>query len=176
MTTQNNTHATDYLKAVANVIESKPSDLSNELHNLAWGYSGDENRFIRQNIINHLTGEKNIIAKCGIRALAEHTEAYIARLKAEATAPAPEPTNEPDGIAGIDYPLPGEVTVSEAIEAPATTADELKAAVGLEVIRKQCKRKGVVTAIENLKVTVTLEDGSVRRPCMSRFKKLYNAA
>ncbi len=162
------THATDYLKAVANVIESKPSDLSNELHNLAWGYSGDENRFIRQNIINHLTGEKNIIAKCGIRALAEHTEAYIARLKAEATAPAPEPI-APAPIDSAPAPKPAKPAKDE----PKT---EITATVGLQVIRKECQRKGEVTAIEGQHVTVTLEDGSKRKPCMSRFKKLYQVA
>lgn len=164
-------HTIEYIKTVRVIIESKPADLSNELRNLAWGYSGDENRFIRQDIINELSGEKHILAKCGIRALAMHTEMYLARLASapaptttapaiEATAPAPEA----DGIEGIDYPL-------KATTAPAPAKP--KATIGLQVVRKQCQRKGEVTAIEGQHVTVTLEDGSKRKPCMSRFEKLY---
>lgn len=143
-------HTIEYIKTVRVIIESKPADLSNELRNLAWGYSGDENRFIRQDIINELSGEKHILAKCGIRALAMHTEMYLARL---ASAPAP-------------------IVSAPAIEA-AAPATKPTATIGLAVIRKQCQRKGEVTAIEGQHVTVTLEDGSKRKPCMSRFEKLY---
>ena len=179
-------HTIEFIKTVRVIIESKPADLSNELRTLAWGYSGDENRFIRQDIINELSGEKHILAKCGVRALAMQTEMYIARLAIEANAsapaievgaPAPEPSApaiEADGIAGIDYEMPGAITEAKAISQ--AKAEAIKAEVGLKVIRKQCHRKGEVTAIEGQHVTVTLEDGSKRKPCMSRFQKLYSQA
>ena len=184
------THATDYVKSVRVIIESKPADLSNELRNLAWGYSGDENRFIRQEIINELSGEKHILAKCGVRALAMQTEMYIARLAIEAnasapatevSAPAPEPSApaiEAEGIEGIDYPNKKETAAERGAKAiaKAEKSAEIAALVGLKVIRKQCQRKGEVTAIEGQHVTVTLEDGSKRKPCMSRFQKLYSQA
>jgi hypothetical protein len=183
-------HTIEFIKTVRVIIESKPADLSNELRTLAWGYSGDENRFIRQDIINELSGEKHILAKCGVRALAMQTEMYIARLavEANATAPAPEvsapapepsapapepsaPAIEQEGIAGIDYEMPGAITEAKTISQAKPTAT-----IGLQVIRKQCQRKGEVTAIEGQHVTVTLEDGSKRKPCMSRFQKLYSEA
>lgn len=169
-------HTIEFIKTVRVIIESKPADLSNELRTLAWGYSGDENRFIRQDIINELSGEKHILAKCGVRALAMQTEMYIARLavEANATAPAPEPSApaiEQEGIAGIDYEMPGAITEAKTISQAKPTAT-----IGLQVIRKQCQRKGEVTAIEGQHVTVTLEDGSKRKPCMSRFQKLYSQA
>lgn len=187
---KNTTHTTDYMKALQVILEAKPTDLKNELRNLAWGYSGDENRFIRQTIINELTGTKTILAKCGVNALAQVTHDYLKMLEQAVIA---KHDAEQEGIKGIDYPmdeepneiqaeaigimqeeaeLAGEVTKSADIEAKAIT----KAVVGMAVIRKQCQRKGSVTAVDGMKVTVTLEDGSVRRPCASRFLKLYNAA
>ena len=154
------THATNYLKSVGDLIESKPANFSEAIRTLAWGYSGDENRFIRQEIIDQLTGEKNILAKCGIRALAMHTEMYLARLGAEANAPAPTTT-----APAIEATAP-----ATSVSAPATKPT---ATIVLAVIRKACKRTGTVTAIEGQHVTVTLEDGSKRKPCMSRFEKLY---
>jgi hypothetical protein len=186
MTTTINTNAITYLSEVRLIIESKPENIEAAISELSRKYSGDENRFIRQDIIEALIGIKHPLVKCGIGMLTSFTMTYLDNLKAEATAPAPEPTTEPDGIAGIDYPLPGEVTVSEKIETAAERGEkaiakseasaEIAAMVGLKVIRKECQRKGEVIAIEGQHVTVLLEDGSKRKPCMSRFKKLYNAA
>lgn len=165
-------HTADYLKSVREVIETKPADLHAEILKLARTYGGDENRFIRQELIEDLIGIKHPIVKCGIGMLAAFTMTYLNNLKAE-TTPAPAP--EPEGIKGIDYPMDeqpeGIVTKSEPAPEPIK-----KATIGMAVIRKQCQRKGEVTAIEGQHVTVTLEDGSKRKPCMSRFIKLYTQA
>lgn len=175
-----NTNTADYLVSVRQVIESKPTNLHAEIINLSKHYAGDENRFIRQEIINDLIGIKHPIAKCGVGSLATHTMTYLKQLEQAVIAMHDEANAEMaaevmSAMEGETDELDlGEVTTNPAITEASKTIT--KAAVGMEVIRKQCQRKGSVTAIEGLKVVVTLEDGSVRRPCSSRFLKLYNQA
>jgi hypothetical protein len=166
-TQMKNTNTTDYLVKVQEVLSSKPANLHSEIINLSKHYAGDENRFVRQEIIADLIEIKHPLVKCGIGYLAEFTMTYLKKLETEVKA-AKVIAIEPDGIAGIDYPMEAEskITVSPDVK-------PIKASIGLSVVRKQCQRKGEVTAIEGQHVTVTLEDGSKRKPCMSRFEKLY---
>ncbi len=163
------THTTDYLKSVREVIESKPADLQQAIIELARTYGSDENRFVRQEIIEGLIGIKHQLVKCGIGMLAAFTNTYLANLKAETVAEAIAETTE---VPAQEEAPAGIITKSDEVGAPEPVAIT-KPTVGLKVIRKQCKRQGEVTAIEGQHVTVTLADGSVRKPCASRFLKLY---
>ena len=60
-----------------------------------------------------------------------------------------------------------------AITSSETNTEGATCAIGQQVIRKKCQRRGKVTAIEGEKVTVELEDGSTRNPNKERFLKLY---
>lgn len=178
---KNATHTTDFLVKVREILERKPANLHAEIIDLSKHYAGDENRFIRQEITFDLIGIKHPINKCGIGSLAAYTMTYLKGLEQAVIA-----KHDQEGIAGIDYEMEGEVTVAPAVSKKETAAErgakaiakaeksaEIAALVGLKVIRKACQRKGEVTAIEGQHVTVTLEDGSKRKPCMSRFEKLY---
>lgn len=118
-----------------------------ERKQLVWSLGGDANRFLRQEVVEELTGEKKPLVKCGVNAI----EAYLST-----------------GI--IIKPK------SQAVAEPEAEADEPTPAtckVGQAVIRKECQRKGKITAIDGDKVTVELEDGSKRNPNKQRFSKLY---
>lgn len=146
----------DYLNKVQELIKTTEArNLYTAIGNLTYEYAGPAHRFTRQEICCELTGEKIPLVKAGISHLADYTKAYLkAKAAQKEAAPKAKPTKAPTENK-VDMPKP---------------------AVGMAVVRKACKRKGSVTAIEGDKVTVTLEDGSVRKPNMARFQKLYNAA
>jgi hypothetical protein len=116
-----------------------------ELSALILSLSGTDNRFVRQEICNDLTGESIPIVKAGISHLKEYTETWLKSVIAKADAPkADEPKAEKPIII-----------------------------IGMKVTRKECKREGVVSAMEGEKLMITLADGDVRRPNVNRFQKLY---
>lgn len=126
--------------------------------------AGNDNRFIRQNLIQHLTGVKQLLVKCGVSYVISHVQAFQAN-----------PQND------MDVALAKAEPESEIIdEVTPTTADgtpdklpAYKIEVGTPVIRKKCKRKGVIKANANGKMEIHLEDGSIRKPASSRFYSLY---
>lgn len=155
------------------------------LSNFVWNFAGDHNRFTRQQLIEEMTGEKRPLVKCGVNALyslvleqLEGTEA-----KAEAEEAAPEFSGEEmqqleDFITeGLEEAAQAEAAEAEPVQVDnAGSLKDAKIEVGMKVLCRKCQRAGEVIAIEGLTVTVLLEDGSKRRPCMSRFRKLYIAA
>lgn len=115
-----------------------------ELNALILQLSGTDNRFVRQEICNDLTGESTPLVKCGISHLAEYTRKWLQTLikKADATKP------------------------KAKAEAPTII-------IGMKVTRKQCQREGVISDMNDGKLVITLADGDVRRPNVQRFTKLY---
>lgn len=132
--------------------------------------AGDENRFIRQEIIQELTGEKHYLVKCGVSYVIKHVQAYQATPQNDmdiALAKA-EPSTEVESES---------VIVDETTKAPkAEKIPPYQIEVGTPVIRKKCKRKGVIKANVNGKMEIELEDGSIRKPASGRFHSLYNFA
>lgn len=161
-----------------------------ELRNFVWNLAGDANKVLRQSMMEVLTGDRLPLVKCGINALYAECLTYINALPVVTEEPVE--SDEPEflafmtdfiteGLAEADQERQPEVIdFAETEEAPvvdnAGSLKDVKVEAGMKVVRKQCKRAGEVTAIEGLTVTVTLEDGTKRRPCMSRFRKLYLAA
>lgn len=118
-----------------------------ELNALIAKLGGTENRFIRQAICNELTGEKIQIVKAGVSHLADYTRKWLqAVIKA--------------------------ANKKEKAEAQ-PKAERRPIEVGMRVVRKECKREGVVAQIEGDKLSITLADGDIRRPNINRFQKLY---
>lgn len=120
--------------------------------------AGPASRFIRQEIIQHLTGEKHHLVKCGVNYVIQHVQAYQSN-----------PQND------LDISL-AKGSESEVIDEVTPQADKLPAyqiEVGTPVIRKKCKRKGVIKANANGKMEIHLEDGSIRKPAAGRFYSLY---
>jgi len=103
--------------------------------------SGNDNRFIRQNLILELTGEKHHLVRCGVSYVTKHVMAYTAN------TPTPEKSSK-------------------------VSAHDIE--VGTPVLRKKCKRRGVIKANSNGKMEIHLEDGSIRKPASTRFYSLYN--
>lgn len=163
-----------------------------ELRNFVWNLAGDANKVLRQSMMEVLTGDRLPLVKCGINALYAECLNYINALPVVTEEPVE--SDEPEflafmtdfiteGLAEADQERQPEVidfSETESEAAPvvdnAGSLKEVKLEVGMKVVRKKCQRKGEITAIEGLTVTVTLEDGSKRRPCLSRFRKLYLAA
>jgi hypothetical protein len=114
-----------------------------ELDRVIYTVAGVDNRFVRQKICNELTGESIPLVKCGISHLAQYFMEYMAP-KAKPAPKADVPTQETKEIV-----------------------------VGLKVTRKECKREGVIAAIEGDKLSITLADGTVRNPNINRFQRLY---
>lgn len=112
--------------------------------------SGTDNRFIRQNLILELTGEKHHLVKCGVSYVTKHVMAYAA-------------STPNDAIEGVTP------KAEKSAKMPA-----LEIEVGTPVVRKQCKRRGVIKANSNGKMEIELEDGSIRKPASTRFYSLYN--
>jgi hypothetical protein len=149
-----NKHIADYVNQVHELLRTtETKNINSAIGNLTWNYSGPGNRFIRQAICSHLTGENTPLVKSGVSHLADYTKAYVKRITKE-------------GVEGVDYPNTAKV------DTKATKVDT-SPQVGMAVVRKACKRKGSVTAVNGDKVEVTLEDGSVRKPNVERFTKLY---
>lgn len=149
-----------------------------EIRDIVWTLSGDDNRFLRQQLTEQLIGIKHPIAKCGVGALESFAITYLNAKKAKASKAVaveavPEPIAEP--VAEAPAPEPANPAKADKQQSAGSLADAT-ITVGMKVVRKECQRKGEVTAIEGQHVTVTLEDGSKRKPCMSRFRKLYIAA
>lgn len=160
------------------------------IRDIVWTLSGDDNRFLRQQLTEALIGIKHPIAKCGVGALEAFANTYLANrnsmdkalaeakpAKAVAVEAVPEPIAEAtaEPIAEAPAPEPAKPAKTEKQQSAGSLA-EATITVGMKVVRKECQRKGEVTAIEGQHVIVTLEDGSKRKPCMSRFRKLYIAA
>lgn len=106
-------------------------------------FGGNDNRFIRQQIAELLTGNKIPLVKCGISHLTE----YFLEWKKQQVPAVAEPTNE-------------------------TNFDSL---VGAKV-KRTCGRSGVIKSHVNGKLTIELEDGSVRKPNTKRFSSFYKMA
>jgi len=132
------------------------SDLRREVTALIWKLSGPDHRFTRQSLYRELTGQNILVAQAGVNRLVEAAMKYLASDE--------QPTEEETGtVVFMDNSDVEEQTqqITVSIES------------GLVVIRKACKRAGVVQSVENDKVTVLLADGSVRKPNRERFMKLY---
>lgn len=132
---------------------------------------GLENRFTRQELMREISGVTVPLVKCGISHLVEAIDTFRN-----------DPKNEMD-LSLMGTPSTGVESVSEVIDevTPTTepTAEKLPAyqiEVGTPVIRKKCKRKGVIKANANGKMEIELEDGSIRKPASGRFYSLYNFA
>jgi len=130
---------------------------------------GLENRFTRQELMREISGVTIPLVKCGISHLVEAIDAFRN-----------DPKNEMD-LSLMGTPSTEEesesVIVDETTKAP--KAEKLPAyqiEVGTPVIRKKCKRKGVIKANANGKMEIELEDGSIRKPATGRFHSLYNFA
>lgn len=121
--------------------------------------AGPNNRFIRQEIIQHLTGEKHQLVRCGVSYVIQHVQAFQANQQ-----------NDMDVALAQAKPSKDELKA----EPKAEKLPPYKIEVGTPVIRRKCKRKGVIKANANGKMEIHLEDGSVRRPASSRFYSLYN--
>lgn len=131
-----------------------------ELKSYVFQYlSGNHNRFIRQEIIQHLTGEKHHLVKCGVSYVIQHVQEFQAK-----------PQNDMDVALAQEKPSKDEAKA----EPKAEKLPPYKIEVGTPVVRRKCKRKGVIKANANGKMEIHLEDGSVRRPASSRFYSLYN--
>lgn len=113
------------------------------IENIIINLAGPDNRFERQNLMEIVTGEKIPLVKCGI----SHITDAVWKNRALFAPKKAEKSLDPN--------------------------DSIEPTVGLKVTRKSCQRKGEVTDIDNGIVTVTLADGSIRRPNIERFKKLY---
>lgn len=136
-----------------------------ELRNFVWNLAGDANKVLRQSMMEVLTGDRIPLAKCGINALYAECLTYINAI------PVVSEESEADQL----QPEAELVEPQDVVDNGGSLKDA-KFEVGLKVVRRKCQRAGEVIAIEGLTVTVLLEDGSKRRPCMSRFRKLYIAA
>jgi hypothetical protein len=124
--------------------------------------AGPNNRFIRQEIIQHLTGEKHQLVKCGVSYVIQHVQAFQANQQ-----------NDLDiALAKANFEQPSNDEVKA--EPKEEKLPPYKIEVGTPVIRRKCKRKGVIKANANGKMEIHLEDGSIRRPASSRFYSLYN--
>ena len=102
---------------------------------ISQNYGGLDNRFIRQDIIEELTGTKIPLVKCGVSHLAEHIIQHQSKLKRYQE-------------------------IHDLV-------------VGTPVLRKKCGRKGVIKESVDGKLTIELEDGSIRKPAAQRAIKLY---
>lgn len=132
------------------------SDLRREVTALIYKLSGPDNRFKRQALYRELTGENILVAQAGVNRLTDAAMRFL--------------TAESGKVVFMD------TTDEQEQETPAaqeSAAVELTIECGLLVIRKACKRTGVVQEIDNDKVKVLLSDGSVRKPNRERFLKLY---
>lgn len=167
-----NKQIAEYVNRVHELLKTtEAKNINSAIGNMSYDYAGPGNRFIRQAICSHLTGQNTPLVKAGISHLADYTRAYVKRLTKE-------------GVEGIDYPnTPKAAKASEPSQKVSAKTEKLTSAdfagmVGKAVIRKACKRKGEVTAYDGTegKITVTLTDGSVRKPNTDRFLKLYNFA
>lgn len=118
-----------------------------ELNALVLTLSGTDNRFVRQEICNDLQGESTPLVKCGISHLADYTRKWLQSFIKQADAPK---------------------------AAPKAKAEAPTIIIGMKVTRKECKREGVVSDMNDGKLVITLADGDVRRPNVQRFTKLYS--
>jgi hypothetical protein len=161
---------TDYIKAL------KSTKTTEQIQELIHTLSGVDSRFERQAIAEELTGVKHPLVKCGISHLLEYTQEYLAKKLAEKEARKNKKDNEPLNLDGPDAEEKKPAREKKEKDTnPLAIPMETKMAdlVGLKVTRKECGRIGVVTEAQGQKVTVTLEDGDIRRPNFGRFIKLY---
>lgn len=109
--------------------------------------AGPDNRFKRQALYREITGENILVAQAGINRLIDTAMKHL---------------NEPEGK--VVYIAPEETADSTADSSPDTKPEtksntdseklELTVELGLLVIRKACKRTGVVHAVDGDKITV----------------------
>lgn len=118
---------------------------NDELNALILTLSGTDNRFVRQEICNDLTGQSIPIVKAGISHLADYTRTWMQAI-----------------IKKVD---------KKKDDIP--KAERRPLCIGVIVKRKACGRQGTISAIEGDKLTIELADGDVRRPNINRFYKLY---
>lgn len=142
------------------------SDLRREVTALISKMAGPDNRFKRQALYRELTGENILVAQAGINRLIDTAMKYLAT-EQEAEQEAEQESGKVVYMADETEETP----TAGASEKPESL--ELTVELGLLVIRKACKRSGVVHAVDGDKITVLLADGSKRKPNRERFLKLY---
>lgn len=129
--------------------------------------SGTDNRFLRQEIMKVLTGQTIPLVKCGLSHL---KDAFMAAQKKAA-----ETIAEADRRQGKTEAQPESVIIDETKKPKKEEQPiDFDAIVGRSVLRKKCKRKGVIKSHTDGKLVIELEDGSVRKPAAKRFNGLYN--
>ncbi len=137
--------------------------------------AGNDNRFNRQDLIQELTGEKHHLVKCGVNYVVQHVQAYQTTPQNDldvSLAKATPSIEEESASEVIDLVTPTTEPTAKAEKSEKLPAYQIE--VGTPVIRKKCKRKGVIKANADGKMEIELEDGSIRKPASGRFYQLYN--
>lgn len=137
----------DFLKA-----HNTGETLAAKVRELCWVLAGPDARFQRQKALRELTGENILVNQAGVNRLFEKAMEYISAK--------PEQVVFQDETEEIDFTPPAEKV-------------EVGILAGIAVVRKACKREGVIQSVDGDKVIVLLADGSVRKPNADRFRKLY---
>jgi hypothetical protein len=123
-------------------------ELTAKVRELCWVLAGPDARFQRQKALRELTGENILVNQAGVNRLFEKAMEYV--------------NAEPEKVVFQD-------------ETDEATAEKVEVGIvaGIAVVRKACKREGVIQSVDGDKVIVLLADGSVRKPNADRFRKLY---
>jgi hypothetical protein len=159
-------------KTTASQIFDAITEKRVEIKDAIWPLAGDDNRFLRQELMEMLSGNKIPIAKCGVHALQDAAHKYLEnQARIEQSLSGEDVSNPVMGDNGSDT-LVAEPKKARKVKEEKQPID-FAALVGATVTRK-CGATGTILSYENGKFLIKLSDGTEKKPGDKLFIANYS--